>query len=261
MNRAERRATESRASKLPEAKVCIGIPSNGVWVDQFGMCLIKAIIDLLSNPTPGFGPVSFRIHNTRGSILPKQRTDLIKMAIEDSCTHLFFVDSDQTFPARTIRWLLHRKEKVVAANVAIKQFPSMPTARKKVNGEPYPVFTLPESEGLERVWRIGTGIMMIDLKIMPKIAKPWFDTKGDAHGEDWWFCEKIEEAGIPIYIDHDISFEVGHVGPMEFTHNHVTPEVIKLATELLAEGISDVDLGAVLHTRLEAQALEQANGS
>ena len=36
-------------------------------------------------------------------------------------------------------------------------------------------------------------------------------------GEDWAFCEACEKAGIPIFIDHDVSKLVGHVGNYEYT--------------------------------------------
>ena len=40
-------------------------------------------------------------------------------------------------------------------------------------------------------------------------------------GEDWSFCQACEEKGVPLYIDHDVSKVIGHVGNYEFTHDVV----------------------------------------
>jgi len=71
--------------------------------------------------------------------------------------------------------------------------------------------------GLEKVWRVGTGVMMIKSTVFHDIKKPWFPVKWIEseqrwQGEDWGFCEKLEQAGIPIWVDHDTSALVGHWG-------------------------------------------------
>jgi hypothetical protein len=34
-------------------------------------------------------------------------------------------------------------------------------------------------------------------------------------------CETLREKGFKIYVDHDLSKEVGHLGLYEYTHNVV----------------------------------------
>ena len=68
--------------------------------------------------------------------------------------------------------------------------------------------------------------MLIKLEILKKIPKPWFlvtyDIEEDEFtGEDWFFCGVLEKAGIEIFIDHDLSKHVGHMGTLEYTHNLV----------------------------------------
>ena len=254
----------SKAAIGPSAKVCIAIPSGEQWHAAFAMCTTLMILDTMTYPTPGWGGITTAIRNIRGSMLWKQRADLVQGALDLDCTHLLFVDSDQTFPANTLRRLLHHKKPVVACNVATKQYPSSPTARKWHNKEPWPVFTTVESTGLEEVWRIGTGIMMVDLSIIKNIPKPWFKVswgdEGEQYGEDWWFCQQIEEAGYPIFIDHDLSKEIGHIGSMTYTHNHI-PEDMRLEIEaIMAEG-SKEEKGSLLATatrRLEDKALKSS---
>jgi hypothetical protein len=87
------------------------------------------------------------------------------------------------------------------------------------------------SSGLEKVWRVGCGIMLIDLGVLASVPKPWFsivydDTMKDETGEDWFFCEQLEKAGIPRYVDHDASKYVGHIGGYTYTFDDVSEEVL-----------------------------------
>lgn len=251
MNRHERRAqaalerkVEKSTEALPDAKVLIAIPSQSMWYGAFAMCVIQMILDSYAYATPGFGQLEIAIENIRGSMLWKQRSNLVANGLKRGCTHLLFIDSDQTFPANTLRRLLHHKKPVVAANVAVKRLPSLPTARERLDdGRARPIFTTPESSGLQQVWRIGTGIMMLDLSIMAKVEQPWFKVEwGDEssqYGEDWWFCSQIEKAGFPIYIDHDVSWDVGHIGDFVFRHDMIGPAIIEETERIFAEGTAE----------------------
>ena len=241
MNRHQRRTAAAQTKEtLPDANVYIGIPSGDHWFAKFAMDTIMVVLDTLGYPTPGFRTVSCGIRNVRGSVIWKQRSDLVETAIKDGYTHLLFVDTDQTFPANTLRRLLAHKKPVVACNVAVKKFPSNPTARNLVNGDVRMVFTTEKSTGLEEVWRIGTGIMLIDLSIMDKVEKPWFKVswggEGEQYGEDWWFCSQIQKAGFPIFIDHDLSWDVGHLGFIEYDHRMVPDEMIEESMKMAVEG-------------------------
>lgn len=217
-------------TKMAERSVrlLVGIPCLDHWHAQFGMCLLNMCSMLHTRRVPGVRIESFTFHMTRSSLLPKSRRQIIESALERKFTHVLFIDSDQTFPSHTAHLMLSRNKAVVAANVPVKSLPSQPTARKfnpAYHGGDV-VYTDPQSTGVEQVWRIGFGVMLINLSIMDKLQKPWFKMEYDAEhnediGEDWFFCQRLDEAGIPIYIDHDISQGVGHMGMLEFTHAYV----------------------------------------
>jgi hypothetical protein len=145
------------------------------------------------------------------------------------CTHALFLDTDQTFPMDTAHRLMRWNKPVVACNIPLKVIPSFPTARAR-GATPFgvPIFSNSKSnpQGLEKVWRVGSGIMMIDLSILVGIEKPWFEIRySDKHsqfvGEDWYFVKKCEDAGVDVFIDHDLSRHVGHVGTFQYTHAHI----------------------------------------
>ena len=252
-----------KSSLLPTAVVQISIPSGSQWYARFSMCLIHLILDSVNRDTPGWDHIDITTRNIRGSVIWKQRAELLQKAIDGGCTHALFLDVDQTFPPNLLRRLLSHKEPIVAANVAVKEWPSMPTARVRRGTVVEPVYTLEDSEGLEEVWRVGTGIMLVDLKILKDVKKPWFQVswgdkpEDDQYGEDWWFCKQVQEAGYSIYIDHDVSWEVGHIGDFQYNHWHVSQELREEVSEILKTGTQEEKrtmLAAATH-RLEAKAM------
>lgn len=208
--------------------VVVGVPSGQHWLAQFGVDLISLVSSFTSKRVAGYHSSELRVVNVRSSILSKNRHDLVKAAQEMKATHLLFLDTDHTFPADLIHRLASSHRLVVAANCVTKQIPANPTARKKnpMNPKGDLVYTDPQSRGLEEVWRVGTGVMLINMKVFAKIGNGVWDMKylpeADTYqGEDWSFCEACEKAGIPIYVDHDVSKQIGHVGNFEFTHDVV----------------------------------------
>jgi len=205
--------------------VMVGVPSTEVWTARFGMSLCSMVADFTSAPIEGYAEQRIQVRNKKGSILPQLRYQLAKEALAAGASHLLFVDSDQSFPADTLRRLLEAKKPVVACNVVTKQYPFTPTARRKSEKNPTGevVYTVPGGERYERVWRVGTGVMLIETYVFEVLPKPWFlDTYkpdvDDLGGEDWYFCSLLEQAGIWVYVDHELSWEVGHCGMQEYDH-------------------------------------------
>jgi hypothetical protein len=210
--------------------LAICVPSGPEWSCHFGNSLVHMVC-FLSQQIKGYDTQQFALYNTRSSILPRSRHELVLLSLKNDCTHALFIDSDQTFPHDLANRLLAHKKRVVACNIATKKIPSSPTARHRGSTDGgRVVFTTASSPPLEKVWRIGMGIMLIDLGIFknPALAKPpWFDiTYIPEHksyrGEDWFFCERLEKAHVGIWIDHRVSLEVGHIGELEYEHSIVT---------------------------------------
>jgi hypothetical protein len=161
----------------------------------------------------------------QGTIIQNQRADLCLDAMKEGCTHILFIDSDMTFPQDMVQRLLKHDKEIVAANCARRRMPTGPTAQNyDENGKRIPVYTMPDSTGLEEVGSIGTGIMLIKREVFEGMSEPWFDmpwqTTRGYMGEDVFFCKKAQELGYKVYIDHDVSHEIGHIGSFEFGHPH-----------------------------------------
>lgn len=208
--------------------VMIAIPSGTDWKADFGMSL-AGLMASLGRPLKNNKRIEVvRLWNTKGSILSRSRQTLVQKAQEEGVSHMLFLDADMTFPQWTLHRLLDLELMCVAANCATKVLPSSPTARyydpMAASGEP--VHSTTDSPPVEEVWRVGTGVMLINMKVFDKVPSPWFDITWnealqDYTGEDWNFCKKLQDAGIPIHIDHVLSQHIGHVGSYTFTHDDV----------------------------------------
>lgn len=220
----------------------IGIPSTHLWEADFGMHLSCMIMKLMQVRVADYKDgTRIEVINKRGSILPNLRNEIVVDALDRKCTHLLWIDSDQTFPDDTVHRLAAHHCLVVGANVATKAAPPYcaPTARKRSEKHERAgdiAYTMENSKGLEEVWRLGTGVMLMDMRIFGRIPQPWFEYRwekenGALVGEDWVFCEKLEKLGTSIWVDHDLSKLVGHLGPLNFNHDLVLPHMLEAHRE------------------------------
>ena len=153
--------------------------------------------------------------------------NIVKEALAAQASHILFVDTDQTFPRDTLHRLLIRDKDVIACNIATKQIPANPTAKgPSPDGRGSPVYTDPGSPAVQKVWRVGTGIMLVKVRVFEKIGLGCFGITykpelQDYQGEDWSMCEAMEAAGYDIWVDHRLSDEVKHIGDFEYDHNVV----------------------------------------
>lgn len=143
------------------------------------------------------------------------REAVILGAVQRQATHVLFLDTDMTFPADTALRLLAHHKPVVAANCVQRNPRLRYTAQR--NGQRIPTYA--ESRGLELVDTVGCAVMLMQTDVVAGLDRPWFrhDWSGDTDiGEDILFCDAVRQAGHAIYIDHDLSKEVGHIGQHTF---------------------------------------------
>lgn len=217
--------------------IVVGIPSTDYWSADFGMRLVHmadnfwrtVIQKFLAHGVPSDDVPRLQFLNSKGSILPSIRQNILDQAIKIGATHVLFIDSDQTFPSDTLWRLLQWNKPVVACNIATKSYPNPnPTARylDPESDRGIPVYSNQGDTGLRKVWRVGCGVMLIELAAIQHLPRPWFnitwkESRGEHQGEDWYFCELCEKHGIPIYIDRRLSWEIGHVGKLTYTHSMI----------------------------------------
>lgn len=168
-----------------------------------------------------------------GTLIFTQREKLASEALEWGADQLLWIDSDQRFPANSLEVLQARQAPVIGTNATTRREPILPTALNleikremlagKAEGEPYQVWSKVESRGksgIEQVTAVGFAVTLISKDVFAKVPRPWFDIiwtdHGNVIGEDVAFCVKCMENDIPVYVDHDLSMHIGHIGVKTF---------------------------------------------
>lgn len=216
-------------------KLFFATPSLQQLDADFTWSLVDMQRALTLHRIPGYENTTMAIGNRRSSLLLKSRHELVKDALAGDFTHILFIDSDQTFPNSVVHRLARHGKRVIGCNIASKkQGGSYPTARLAPKDQTewfagHQVYSKGK-KGIEQVWRLGFGVIMIHLDVFRELPKPWFMNEyfpeiDDYGGEDWFFCKQCEKHGIPIWIDHELSCEIGHVGPWIYGHDDCEPEL------------------------------------
>lgn len=155
-----------------------------------------------------------------GGDIATVRNDIVEQALVRGCTHLLFMDTDQTYPIDTIEKLISHDKDIVGAKVHIRYPPFHPTLFKYDKGED-DYYMVSDEEWKKRelmeVDATGTGCILIKTSVFMDIEYPWFEftktKEGKVVGEDISFCRKVKKAGYKIYVDTSIN--CGHIGTLE----------------------------------------------
>jgi|DEB0MinimDraft_3_1074331.scaffolds.fasta_scaffold00150_4 hypothetical protein len=167
-----------------------------------------------------------------GTLIFTQREKLAQEALEWGADQVLWIDSDQRFPADTLEILQARQVPICGVNATTRREPILPTAlnlkieREMLNGkpgEPKQVWHKVESrgkKGVEQVTAVGFAVTLVNREVFEKIPRPWFDViwtdHGNVIGEDVTFCVRCMENDIPVYVDHELSMHIGHIGVKTF---------------------------------------------
>lgn len=204
-------------------KLVIMVPSMDMVHADFMVSVAGLTQALFNEPPPGLDVVS--LVNERGSLIVQSRENLIRKAIEGGFTHGLFLDSDMKFPPYVVHRMLAHDRPIVGVNYPKRVIPA---TSNTVGLDGKPVYTTPESTGLQDVRSHGFGVTLIDLSIFENMERPWFDSywmrrpdtdRLDLVGEDnflFWRLQK-EKICVPC-IDHDISKEVSHIGTFDYNN-------------------------------------------
>lgn len=155
---------------------------------------------------------------------------LVKKALQEECDYILFVDSDMHFPQNIAHYLYGRMREegvnFLAANCVTRVGGCRPTA---FYDRTTPVFSKGK-RGVEEVNHVGLAVAMIATKPIKQMTPPlflmdWIPEYQDYCGEDIYFCELWkQQTGNGIFIDHDISEQIGHVGSRELTLDDIDVE-------------------------------------
>jgi hypothetical protein len=206
-------------------KVAICIPRYGDTKGDFTISLARMIAHSLS------ARLEIEVFSISSSDLPHSRTELLKSAIQWQARYLLWLDSDHVFPRDSLLRLLAHKLPVVGCNQPRRSDPTGPVAvRLNAAGEMEHVWTTKAKAGageVEEVFHVGLALCLMDMNLLHQVKAhvdkgvgwaQWapFDRKllpgtNARMGEDVSFFRELTDAGVKVYVDHALSWEVGHI--------------------------------------------------
>lgn len=183
--------------------IAIIIPSGSTWESAFGRCFGSLVGQLAVQKIP------HTTLNIEGSILPQSRQLLFNFA----CNHKYALclDSDMTFPIDVVPQLMKHDKPIVVANYVTRmpcEFVCHNMQGKRMDSR--------GKTGIEQAKRVALGVALINMDYIRDLPKPWFnfiwDEKIQNHsGEDYYFSDLCSKNNIEMWVDHDLSHQVGHV--------------------------------------------------
>lgn len=142
----------------------------------------------------------------------------VETAIRDNFSHLLFVDDDIWFKTEAFDFLIKRDTDFAAANYIKKpsldqifrsDFKSIPVTFDLDGNHIYSK----NRSGVEEVGFCGLGFSLIKVSAVKDIKDPFL---GPEHGEDYNFCRNLRQSGKKIFVDHDATRYVAHIGNYPF---------------------------------------------
>jgi hypothetical protein len=181
-------------------KILIAVPSLFPYVPM-------TFVDSLMQLQKPEGTVTCTL---RGSLTALARNQLVDIAKKNGFTHIFFMDSDMTFPPDTLIKLLAHDKDFVGGTYYERYAPYRPTLMKELPDEPeeYTVVDPRGKTDLIEVDGIGAGCTLIKLSVFEGMETPYYDYRLDKIGErekfwaeDIHFCAKVRKKGVQIWAD------------------------------------------------------------
>ncbi|MDP9413869.1 MAG: hypothetical protein M3Q08_07220 [Pseudomonadota bacterium] len=168
-----------------------------------------------------------RLFMNSASALPAQRNMLAHNALEWGANYLLWLDSDHIFPVDTLTRLLSLNLPVVGANYPRRTYPTFPTALSLSGEHVWTTQELAESGTVEQIASLGLGVCLMDMTVLDRLYQHALSQGRDTFwplfayeivpgnllgvGEDTYFFNGLKEAGIGVYVDHALSWQVGHI--------------------------------------------------
>lgn len=192
-------------------KILVAVPTVGQVEIEYVNSILR-----LSKTTPA------DIVHSAGSLVYAARNNFVKQAIDESYTHLMFIDSDMVFNADALNVLLHHDKDIISGSIFSRVPPYKPCFYEKLRiGEPGEVIVENVKElqdGLQEVEGVGTAFLLIKTEVLKTIIEkhnvyPFQPITG--YGEDLSFCLRARQCGYGVWIDNDLI--IGHIGKVVVT--------------------------------------------
>jgi hypothetical protein len=201
-------------------KIAICVPHYGDPKTGFVKCLADLLIYTMG-VTITYNGVPTRpqieVLWEENGLLEYKRAQLVRRAQRAESHYVLFIDTDQIFPPDALIALMAHDKPIIGCNYLTRHDPFWPTA---MDGKAEPIWTTKakaEAKLVEPVAAMGLGFCLIQTPVLTLLdGKILFRSEmtpeGEmVRGEDVHFFNMVGEAGIPVFVDHALSWRIGHI--------------------------------------------------
>jgi len=229
----------------PQLKIAVCIPVYGNPEALFLQSLAAMIACFYEAElcAPDGTPYEKRVdtHVVSSSMLTEGRHRLAAEAVNAGADYLLWADADHVFPPEALCRLWAHGKDIVGVNYPRRSKPTAPTAARgeTADGAKQLLYTTAEKAeagALEAVDHLGFGLCLMRTSVFDALQLQ-AETEGRSSfmplflfeptpdhrtmiGEDVYFFEKCRKAGIDVWCDHALSWQVGHVAKQILTNAH-----------------------------------------
>ena len=245
------RAIEVLRMPAPKVlRVALCIPVYGMTHAKFTQSLANMVIRSLGaqvrDAAGGEVRLDLETFMVSSSMLTESRHRLVAEALAWEADWMLWLDADHVFPPDALLRLLAHNLPAVGCNYPRRFAPTAPTAAiasGSADHERRILYTTREKaeQGVvEPVAHLGFGLMLLDMRVFDALQAqaeqagdgnflPLFKFEPTANkvgmiGEDAFFFRKLAECGIRPFVDHRLSWEVGHLFETVLTNAHAAAQ-------------------------------------
>lgn len=234
-------------------RIAICIPVYGMTHAKFTQSLASLIIHSLGadvrDPEGELIRIELETFMVSCSMLTESRHRLVAEALAWDADFMLWLDADHVFPPDALLRLLALGLPAVGCNYPRRFAPTAPTAavdgadNELVRHLLYTTREKAEAGLVEPVAHLGFGLLLLDMRLFDALQAQAENDSGDAPGnflplfkfeptpdkvgmigEDVFFFRKLAEAGIRPFVDHRLSWEVGHLFEVVLTNGHAVAQ-------------------------------------
>jgi hypothetical protein len=215
-------APQAQSGKTPS--VMILVPAMEMVNAEFAQHLAMAAANMVANG------IKINCAFNIGSVITIARRNLTDIFLKSDFDYAWWVDSDMKFPIDAPIKLLKRGVHLVGANYRRRRFPNPGfTGMMGSAGNFTELVTDDNSPPMQQVDVLPHGMMLVHRSVYEKIPQPHYlqDYVPEINleiGEDIYFCNKAKQAGFEVWVDHDLSKEIAHIGIFHFNYNLSVPQ-------------------------------------
>ena len=204
--------------------VMVLVPAMEMVNAEFAQHLAMACANLVANG------IKINCAFNIGSVITIARRNLTDIFLKSDFDYAWWVDSDMKFPIDAPLKMLKRNVPLVGANYRRRRFPNPGfTGMMGQAGAFTELVTDDNSPPMEKVDVLPHGMVMVHRSVYEKIPQPHYLQEYVTElnleiGEDIYFCNKAKAAGFDVWVDHDLSKEIAHIGIFHFNYNLSVPQ-------------------------------------